>query len=152
MARDAKIEDWETDEGLALLSKWSTMTLKEIADRIGISQSTLKRWCKKSDAIRAVLYDREKCEAVEQAVYDCCFDRIKTVTIKRQVLDSSGTVRELTEVKEVALPADGRAQKYWLNNRNPNRWRDKVEVAVEAREGGTIAIPMVSVLEDEDHG
>lgn len=150
LARGVSIEDWDNPEGLALLEKWSTLSLADIADRMSISVSTLKRWCKKSEAIRAVLYDREMCEAVEREVYACCFDRVKTVTIKKQVLDKEGNVHELTEIKQVAIPADGRAQRYWLNNRNPNRWRDKVEVSVEAHEGGTLALPVVDLLDGED--
>ena len=91
----------------------------------------------------------EMCEAVEKEIYKCCFDRVKTVTCTKQVLDKEGNVHELTETKQVALPADGRAQRYWLNNRNPARWRDKVEVAVEAVEGGTIALPAVELIDGE---
>ena len=150
MARGVRIEDWETPEGLELLSKWATLSMTEIAKRMGISRATLTRWCEKSKPIRDVLYDKEMCEAVEEQVYACCFDRVKTVTTKKQVLDKMGVVHTLTETKEVALPADGRAQRYWLNNRNPNRWRDKVEVAVEASEGGTLALPVVDLIERED--
>lgn len=150
MARGVSIEDWDCPEGLELLSKWATLDLTEIAKRIGISRATLGRWCKKNEHIRAVLYDREMCEKVEKEIYKCCFDRVKTVTCTKQVLDKEGNVHELTEVKQVALPADGRAQRYWLNNRNPARWRDKVEVSVEQHEGGTVILPAVELIESED--
>ena len=150
MARGVSIEDWDCPEGLELLSKWAVLTKAEIATRIGISGATLTRWCKKNERIRAVLYDRKKYEAVEKESYDCCFDRVKTVTSTKQVLDREGNVHELKETKQVVIPADSRMQRYWLNNRNPARWRDKVEVAVEAREGGTIALPVVELIDGED--
>ena len=151
MARGVSIEDWDCPEGLELLREWSGLDLGEIAGRMGITRTTLSRWCKNSDAIRAVLYDREKCEAVEREVYASCFDRTRVVELQKQVLDKNGEVKTLIEEKAVVLPADFRAQKYWLNNRNPDRWKEKVEVAVDAVSGAAVAIPVVELL-DEDEG
>ena len=54
---------------------------------------------------------------------------------KKQMLDREGNVHDLTEVKEIALPADIRAQKYWLNNRYPERWSERPE---SSEEGGDV--------------
>lgn len=151
MARDTCIEDWTSEEGLEQLREWAVLDLGEIARRMGITRTTLSRWCKKSDAIRAVLYDREMCEAVEKEVYASCFDRSRTVQYTEQVLDKNGQVQTLVKEKVVVLPAEFRAQKYWLNNRNPDRWKDKVEVAVDSVSGAAVAIPAVELL-DEDEG
>ena len=152
MARGVRIEDWDCPEGLALLREWSILSLEEIAKHMGITRTTLSRWCEKSDNIRAVLYDPVKCAKVEKAVYDSCFDRVKEVVIKKQVLDKQGQVVELVERKQIALPADGQSQRYWLKNRNPNRWRDKVEVAFDqnSSDSGTVVLP--DVVFDEMEG
>ena len=153
MGRGVSIEDWESAEGLEQLRKWATLDLGEIAKHMGITRTTLSRWCKKSDAIRGVLYDREMCEAVEKEVYACCFDRSRVVKLHKQVLDKNGEIKDLVEEKAVVLPADFRAQKYWLNNRNPDRWKDKVEVAVDATSGGMITLPVAELRDpDEDEG
>ena len=146
MARGIRIEDWETEEKLAELRALSGHTLTEIAGHIGIHRATLDRWCQKSEAINRALkqFDRKRALEVEQAVYKACFDRPVKVKIKKQVLDREGNVHDLTEIRESVIPADVRAQKYWLNNRNPDRWKDKpvaeeegsdtVEVIFEAGE------------------
>jgi transcriptional regulator with XRE-family HTH domain len=146
VARGVSIEDWDCPEGLELLRKWAGLDLGEIARRMGITRTTLSRWCKKSDAIRAVLYDREMCEAVEKEVYASCFDRSRTVTYSEQVLDKNGNVQTLTKEKVVVLPADFRAQKYWLNNRNPERWKEKMEVSVDAVSGGMVTLPVAEMI------
>ena len=53
MARGVKIEDWETEEALALLKSVSSLTMEEIATKvIGLkSRRTLYNWCRKSEAI-----------------------------------------------------------------------------------------------------
>ena len=146
MARGIKIEQWETAEKLAELKSLSKHTLTEIAAHIGIHRTTLDAWCKKSPAIREALtqYDKQRAIEVEHAMYDACFDRRVKTTIKKQALDRDGNVHDLTEIRESVIPADVRAQKYWLNNRNPDRWKDKpvaeeegsdtVEVIFEAGE------------------
>lgn len=124
MARGIKIEQWETTEKLEELRSLSKYTLTQIAAHIGIHRSTLDAWCKKSPAIREALtqYDKQRAVEVEHAVYDACFDRKMKVKVKKQQLDREGNVHELEEIKEVAVPADFRAQQYWLNNRAPERW------------------------------
>lgn len=146
MARGVSIEEYTGGEGLERLRQWATLDLGEIARRIGITRTTLNRWCKKSDIIRSVIYDREKCEAVEKEIYKCCFDRTQVVKLHKQVLDKNGEIKELVEDKVVVLPADFRAQKYWLNNRNPERWRDKIDIGVETAEGGTVTLPLANMI------
>ncbi len=144
MARGIKIEQWETAEKLAELKALSKHTLTEIAAHIGIHRTTLDAWCKKSPAIREALtqYDKQRAIEVEHAMYDACFDRRVKMTIKKQALDRDGNVHDLTETKEVVVPADVRAQKYWLNNRNPERWSEKPE---NRDEDGTEVISFIPV-------
>lgn len=147
MGKRIRIEDLETEEKLAELRAMTKYTIPEIADILHIHRSTLYRWIRKSEAIKTALtiqFDRESVLNVEHAMYDACFDRPVKVKITKQVLDREGHVHDLTEIRESVIPADVRAQKYWLNNRNPDRWKDKpvaeeegsdtVEVIFEAGE------------------
>ena len=47
----------------------------------------------------------------------------------REEPDGEGNVIRKRVIRE--LPADVRAQRYWLGNRNPRQWRDKVIVQDE---------------------
>ena len=135
MARGVNIEDWTTPEALAELKGIAKLTLKEIADYIGVGESTLRRWRKQSQELDEAIQqkvDIEERKKVQQALYEACFDRkIKTVT-KKQVLDRAGEVHDLVEEKTTVIPADVRAQKFYLTNRNPARWQEKVTVEQES--------------------
>ena len=110
MARGVKIEDWETEEALALLKSVSSLTMEEIATRvIGLkSRRTLYNWCRKSEAINKALQqkvDEETRREVEAEVIKSCFDRKMKVKTKKQTLDRDGVVHDLVEEREIALPA-----------------------------------------------
>lgn len=152
MARGIKIEQWETAEKLAELRSLAKCTLTEISAHIGIHRSTLDSWCKKSPAIRDALtqYDKQRAAAVEAAIYDACFDRKKKIKITKQAVDRFGDVHDLEETKEVIIPADVRAQKYWLNNRNPERWTDRPTAIAQDGECVSAFIPIPEMLPDEE--
>lgn len=155
MARGVNIEDWTTPEALDELKKIAKLTLKEIADYIGISVSTLRRWRKQSQEFDEAIQqkvDIEERKRVQEALLQACFDRkIKTVN-KKQVVDRDGIVHDLVEEKTTVIPADVRAQKFYLTNRNPARWKEKVTVEQEG--GGEIAsfIPVMDRMEVPEEG
>lgn len=157
MARGVNLEDWTTPEALDELRRIAKLTLKDIAAYIGISESTLRRWRKQSqdfdEAIQQKV-DVEERKRVQQALYEACFDRkVKTVT-KKQVLDRAGEVHDLVEEKTMVIPADVRAQKFYLTNRHPARWQEKATVAQETEEGVVSFIPVQARMETpgEDDG
>ena len=87
MARGVNIEDWTTPEALEELKKIAKLTLKEIADYIGVSVSTLRRWRKQSQEFDEAIQqkvDIEDRKKVQEALLQACFDRkIKTVNKSR---------------------------------------------------------------------
>lgn len=157
MARGVRIEDWETDEALALLRSVASMSMEEIATKIiGLrSRTTLYNWCRKSEAINKALQqkvDEETRREVEAEVIKNCFDRKMKIKTKKQALDRDGVVHDLVEEREIALPADFRAQAYVLNNRAPGRWSAKP--VVEAGDGQMPIgfIPVFDRIEPEEGG
>ena len=150
MARGVNIEDWTTPEALAELKGIAKLTLKEIAAYIGVGESTLRRWRKQSQELDEAIQqkvDIEERKKVQQALYEACFDRkIKTVT-KKQVLDRAGEVHDLVEEKTTVIPADVRAQKFYLTNRNPARWQEKVTVEQEGAMPVASFIPVMDRME-----
>ena len=157
VARGVKIEDWETEEALALLKSVSSLTMEEIATKvIGLkSRRTLYNWCRKSEAINKALQqkvDEETRREVEAEVIKSCFDRKMKVKTKKQALDRDGVVHDLVEEREIALPGDFRAQAYVLNNRAPGRWSAKPVVEVDdTAVAGFIPVPDL-MDEPEDDG
>lgn len=157
MARGVKIEDWETEEALALLKSVSSMTMEEIATRvIGLkSRRTLYNWCRKSEAINKALQqkvDEETRREVEAEVIKSCFDRKMKIKTKKQALDRDGVVHNLEEEREYVIPADFRAQAYVLNNRAPGRWSAKPVAEVdETAVAGFIPVPNL-MDEPKDEG
>ena len=97
-----KYEYWLTEEGLLLLEGWARdgLTDEQIAHNIGISISTLNNWKNKYVEILESL-KKEK-EVVDYAVENALLKN--------------------------ALKGDTTAQIYWLKNRRPVKWRDRVEL------------------------
>lgn len=104
-----RIEDWESKDGLILLHAWARngKTLQHIARKIGINESTLWSWRKKSTSIDKALNDsREMADnMVENALYKAALG----------YTDDNG--------KE--YPPNVNACIYWLKNRRSKEWRDK---------------------------
>lgn len=98
--------------------------------------------------------DEKLCQKVEDAIcrrargYKVALK--KTYKVKRVDYDPD-TGKKTSEreelvvgVDEVHVPADLRAGTYWLNNRNPERWREHPEGEDSGEPVGFVEIPAVS--------
>ena len=101
----SKHETWETKERLELLEGWCRRgyTEEQISESMGISVVTLYLWKKRSEKIRNALKTGKDVAdtQVENALY------------------------------KNAIEGNITAQIFWLKNRRPDLWRDKVEAAIE---------------------
>ncbi|MBR7070909.1 MAG: hypothetical protein IKI29_01925 [Clostridia bacterium] len=156
-----KYEAWLDADKLSLLAAWTRDGLKEeqIAHNIGIRRETLSAWKKRFPEIAAAL-KRDR-ETVDVAVEDALCKKAlgytvalrKTFKCREVQYDESGhkvaeadVLRE--GVDEVYVPADTKAQSFWLKNRRPDRWRDKTEHQID-----TVAqIEFVDDLDGEEDG
>ena len=136
-------QEWLTENGLIRIEGWARDGLndEQLADKIGIGVRTLYEWKEKypqiSQAIRAGkdVPDRK----VENALYESCFDRKITVRkafkVKEVYYDSNGKRCEKehleTAEEDVAIPANEKAQEFWLSNRKPDQWsrKEKLELS-----------------------
>lgn len=91
----------------------SGMIDTEIAKELGIHVSTLYEWIHKHDGLR---------ESVEKGKKSAD-RRVKEALYKRAIgyFDETGEFH----------PPDVRAQQYWLNNRDPDKWRNNHNVNLE---------------------
>ena len=122
-------------EGLAKTGK----TNAAIAAAFGIAKSTLQEWEKNYPELSVALKigKSEADTQVERSLFKRAmgyeYEEVKTV--------NNGERVEKT-VKQVA--PDVTAQIFWLKNRKPEEWRDKVHQEVTGKDGG----PMETVIRD----
>ena len=123
----AKINDWLENDKLILLEGWARdgLTDEQIAKNIGINRTTLYDWKKKEVNIADAL-KRGK-EVIDFEVENALLKKALgyTITIKEEKLDKDGCVHTLE--KDVHIPPDTTAQIFWLKNRKPNNWKDRIE-------------------------
>lgn len=144
----AKIEDWLEEDKLILLEGWARdgLTKEQIAHNIGIGRTTLYEWEQKQPNIANTLKKGKEVAdyEVENALYKKCLGYNmpikKTFKVKRVIYDpeSGKKIEEYEELvegeDEVHIPADSTSQIFWLKNRRPDKWRDKVETYVDTKE------------------
>ncbi len=96
-----KYEKWLTDDSLILLEGWARdgLTDKQIAKNIGISEQTLNVWKKSYPSLSESL--KKGKEVVDYEVQNALYKN--------------------------AIEGDTTAQIFWLKNRQPDKWRNKVE-------------------------
>lgn len=125
LPRIDEIADW-------CILGWS---LNKMAKELGIAVSTL--WNFVQDKNKQSLQKALSCEYVRttnvvDSLYASAIGYWKTIPkamkCKRVYFDEQGKRCEIEEIKyveeEVWFPADTNAIKYYLNNRDPMRWRD----------------------------
>lgn len=146
----AKIDQWLSKEGLQQIETLASQcTDKELADRIGVARSTLALWAKKnsdiSDAITRGRADVRACADVEKTLLDRALGYTvplrKAMKVRHVKYNSEGRrISEdeeiVTVVEEQHVPGDVNAIRFFLTNRAPERWQNKVEMEAGIRAEG----------------
>lgn len=147
-----KYQEWLTEEGKVRLQGWARDGLsdEQLADKIGIGTTTLYRWKNEHREIREALRDGKEVadRKVENALYNSCFDRKITVRkafkVKEVYYDANGKRCEKehleTAEEDVVIPANEKAQEFWLANRKPEQWSRKEKLEVSGAGGGPLNI------------
>lgn len=134
----AKYENWTTEYGLVQIEGWARdgLTIAQIAENMGVSRSTLNAWSKKFSDISDTL--KKGREYADRTVESSLFKRAvgysvmlkKPIKVREIKYNTKGKRVESEKViyadEEVHIPADVTAQIFWLKNRKPEVWRDKV--------------------------
>ena len=128
----------------------SGLTNKEIAEELGMSVRTFDRWKVRYPEVKKACEEGK--EFIDSLVEDSLlrnalgYDYEETETISK--LNTDGTVdKSSVRVKKVKKhrTADTRAAIQWLNNRQPEKWREKKEIA----HSGNINNPFENLTEEE---
>ena len=133
--RKGKFEEWLTEDGLTTVEGWARdgLTDEQIAHNIGIAERTFTDWKDRFPAISAALkkgkapVDIQVENALLKRALGYDYEEITT-----EIFDMpDGTQRKhIKKVTKMVVP-DTTAQIFWLKNRRPDKWRDKVEATAE---------------------
>lgn len=135
-----KYEYWKSKEGLLKLSAYARdgLTDEQIAAKIGISRSTLSEWKKKyPDISDTIKKDKEIPDIhVENALYKAALGYNasikKAVKVKKIEYDKGKKISEHEEIviveETIHVPANVKAQMFWLKNRKPDVWKERQEI------------------------
>lgn len=139
-------QQWLTEESLLRIKAWARdgLTNEQIAHNMGITVKTLYEWSNKySDFSDALKKGKEVVDIeVENALYKKALGYNasikKTFKVKEVIYNEDGKrVKEIEKLEvgydEVHIPADTIAQIFWLKNRKPEMWRDKVETNLDLK-------------------
>ena len=119
----AKINDWLENDKLILLEGWARggLTDEQIAKNIGINRTTLYDWKKKEVNIADAL--KKGKEVIDFEVENALLKRALGYEYEEETYENGILTKK---VKKHVAP-DTTAQIFWLKNRKPNTWKDKVE-------------------------
>lgn len=122
----AKIDEWLQKDKLILIEGWARdgLTYEQIAKNIGINVTTLREWRRKKDTISTAL--KKGKEVVDFEVENALLKKALgyTITLHKQKVTKDGDVVDIDE--DMHVPPDTTAQIFWLKNRRPSNWKDKV--------------------------
>ncbi|HEY4355639.1 MAG TPA: helix-turn-helix domain-containing protein [Acidobacteriaceae bacterium] len=136
MGRPSKFKPELCEQAVKLCKLGATD--KELADFFGISESTLNLWkIDKPDFSESLKQGKDEADArVQQSLYRRALgyshDAVKIFN------DKDAGVTKVDYVEH--YPPDTVACIFWLKNRNPEQWRDKVETELTGKGGGPIVI------------
>jgi len=149
--RVAKYTEWLTEEGLIKIQGYARDGLvnSEIAKAMGISRTTLDKWKKMFPEIENAIKGQKEVvdRKVENSLFEKCQGKVvklrKPMKVKKIKYDpktgrkiEEKEVIEYTEQEEY-IPADTNAIKFWLINRKPEEWKQRVEVAAQTDKDNT---------------
>lgn len=147
MARKSKYAT-QVQPKLDIIEGWARngLTLEDIAHNLGIARTTFVKYIKEHEELKiAVNTGREVADIrVENALYRKAvgyFSKEQKVVTLRQPDGSQET--EVVEFDKWNEP-DTTAMIFWLKNRQPGKWRDKVEIQELSEDLPTLLIEEVN--------
>lgn len=118
-------------------------TEEEIAKKLGVAYSTFREYKAQNSALSAVLkeknaYDSEVVDSMHKNTLGGIIVLKTPMKVKKKYFENGKLVREEEEVvmtlREEYIRPDTLAQMYWLNNRQPAKWKAKPVEQPDANE------------------
>lgn len=158
----AKVDKWLKKKNLEQITAWArnkNYNISDIASLMGISASTFYEWKKNNPEIEAAFEEGRRVldEKVENSFFDMCVGFTKTVKkvfkLRRKEYNENGKViaeyEELVDREEEEyIPPSVAAQKFYLCNRMPDRYRPETAVLPPGKDDdekktGVVELPTV---------
>lgn len=135
IGRKGTSAEWLTEEGLTLVQGWARDGLndEQIAKNVGIAVRTYYEWQERFPQFRQAIKKGKAPVDIQ----------VENALLKRALgYEYEETITEIEEVEEGRqkkhvrrirkhMPPDVGAIVFWLKNRKPGKWRDKIEAAPE---------------------
>lgn len=124
-----KYQEWLEEDNLIKLEAWARngLTDEQLASNMGIVTSTLYAWKNRYKEISEAL-KRGK-EVVDIEVENSLLKAAKGYFVdeeKTYISEVNGVVTKRKEITKKYIAPNTTAQIFWLKNRKPIEWRDKV--------------------------
>lgn len=135
IGRPGRFAEWLTPDGLLRIEGWARdgLTDKQIAINMGISERSFTDWKDRFPAITAAL--KKGKQPVDLEVENALLKRAMGYDYEETVTEiykgADGQERQHIRRHKKHMPADVTAQIYWLNNRRPERWRNRKAAETE---------------------
>ena len=147
-----KYQEWITEDGLTLIEGWAKLGLtdRDIAHNIGISEQTLNVWKKQFPLISESLKTGKQVADIRvvNALYQRAlgYEYEEVITEIRNVSGKDAD-KHIKKTKKV-VPPDVTAQIFWLKNRMPKHFRDKVVYEPEGQDD--VLLKMIEKWDSDD--
>lgn len=163
-SKNRRIAKWEKPEKLELLTAWARdgLSMEQIAHNMGISKKTLYNWQLSSlPILHSLRKGKEESDSeVENTLFKKCNGFIKEVIkpmkIRKAEYDPDTGKKicdydEIVYVKDqIYVQPDTAAIKYYLSNRLPDKWKDKVEQVIDT-EADTAGVVLLAPVLEKNH-
>lgn len=132
MGRPTAFDEEKATKIVELFANGSTEA--EVAEIIGVHENTIRNW-KKSHQ-KFLWATKEAKEFADSLVEKSLFKRAIGMKYYEEAVTKDGVIA----IQKYA-PPDAQSMKYWLNNRKPKQWRDRVEMVHSVHEEEELALP-----------
>ncbi|MEK3995935.1 helix-turn-helix domain-containing protein [Psychrobacillus sp. FSL K6-2365] len=124
--------EWLSEEGLAQITKWAEEGLinKQLASKIGINVATLYEWQDRFPDFADAIKKGKK--VIDDQVENSLLKRALGYRYEEETWGKNhlGEMVLIKRVVKLQAP-DVTSQIFWLKNRQPERWRERVEIKNE---------------------
>ena len=135
IGRKGLFEEWLTDDGLTQIQGWARdgLTDEQIVHNMGIGLRTYYEWQERFPQFAQAI--KKGKAPVDIQVENALLKRAMGYDYEEVIteIEEIGEGRQKKQVRKVKkhMAPDVTAQIFWLKNRRPGRWRDKIETAPE---------------------